>query len=86
MTSSPTDWSRQRGSEPAILEATAGYEWHYTLLVLQTRSGDDDSVEGIIVININIIKFIIFRHFHIIFSQPMLTPNDHPLPTRPDSL
>jgi len=23
---------------------------------------------------------------HIIFSQPMLTPNDHPLPTRPDSL
>ena len=27
------------------------------------------------------------RHLkHIIFSQPMLTPNDHPLPTRPDSL
>jgi len=27
------------------------------------------------------------RHLkHIIFSQPMLTPNDHPLTTRPDSL
>jgi len=27
------------------------------------------------------------RHLKkIIFSQPMLTPNDHPLPTRPDSL
>jgi len=30
--------------------------------------------------------FKIFILKHIIFSQPMLTPNDHPLPTRPDSL
>jgi len=32
-----SDWSSQHGSESVTLEA-AGYDWHYVLLVMQTRN------------------------------------------------
>jgi len=39
------NWTSQHGSEPATGEA-AGYEWHYTLLVVKDRIDDDDDGGG----------------------------------------